>query len=150
MGIVIIIRNRGIASLQSSMSLDDSLKYHKVFFPNHSTFKRQALEKKKENNKSTLLRHWPLRRFKHQLNSRALNIALHFTFFKFPFPIPRFSNIHLTCGTFRSGFANKTSFNWPNSSFVFFIAKLSSAFKKYAKIIAKTFYFFFSFGYAIS
>ena len=46
MGKVIIIRNRGIASLQLSMSLDDSLKYHKVFFSNHSTFKRQALEKK--------------------------------------------------------------------------------------------------------
>ena len=44
----IIIRNRGIASLQLSMSLDDSLKYHKVFFSNHSTFKRQALEKKRK------------------------------------------------------------------------------------------------------
>ena len=56
MGIVIIIRNRGIASLQLSMSLDDSLKYHKVFFLIIQISKGRRL-KKKENNNSTLLRH---------------------------------------------------------------------------------------------
>ena len=108
MGIFIIIRNRRIASLRSSMSLDDSLKYHKVLFSNDSTVKCKALEKKR---KIIIQPQYAIDRCVVLSNKwiRKLNTAHDFTFFNFPlpihpFPIPRFSNSHLTCGTFKSGF----------------------------------------------
>ena len=67
------------------MSLDDSLKYHKVLFSNDSTVKCKALEKKKENNNSTSIRHWPLRRFKQQMNPKAEHCP-RFHIFQFPTP----------------------------------------------------------------
>ena len=144
------------------MTLDDGLinnyrstyasdKYRKIFtFWSFNLKKGRRLKKEKENNNdSPSLRRW---RRCFVLNNnwiREISILVwtlttisHFQFPNpySPFRILRFSSIHFTYRTFRSGFAIITSFNSPNTLFCSFIAKLSSPLKKYAKIIAKFFF----------